>query len=231
MGSGNMVGKRVPAKRLKSIGFLAAAASLLAACGGSEYRYVSNSTENLFFKVPKHWTQYKLTDTDKDGRAESLPSGLDRVWHYGYDASDAPSQAHLDEVAPEKPVAQAVVWKLLDSSNDRMSLSRARSIAFNMEADPLLQDPGAPAAWELVPIGGVPDVRLTFPKGVTGTRVAINVPSPKDPKVFRTVDATTLIDPSNQRLYILVVSCSAQCYLDNRQVIDTVAQSWTVNRS
>jgi hypothetical protein len=228
---GDMVGKRRPSRTLRPLGLFVAVVVMAAACGGSDFRYVSNTTENLFFKVPKGWKQFKLTDTDKDGRPQTIPAGIDRIWHYGYDSSDAPSEAHLNEIAPEKPVAQAVVWQLLESSNDRMSLSRARSIAFNMEADPLLQDPGAPAAWELVPIGGVSDVRLTFPKGVTGTRVAINVPTPDDPKVFRTVDATTLLDPSNKRLYILVLSCSSQCYLDNRQVIDTVAESWTVNRS
>jgi hypothetical protein len=213
------------------MGLFIATLVLASACGGSDFRYVSNATENLFFKVPKGWTQFKLTDTDKAGRPEALPAGVERAWHYGYDASSAPSPAHLSEAAPEKPVAEAVVWTLRDSANDRMSLSQARTIAFNIGADPLLQEPGAPAAWELVPIGGVPDVRLTFPKGVTGTRVAINVPSPDDPKVFRTVDATTVLDPTNQRLYILVLSCSSQCYLDNRQVIDTIAESWTVNRS
>jgi hypothetical protein len=226
-----MVGNRMPAKRLRSIGIAVAVAILLVSCGGSEYRYVSNTTENLFFKVPKGWKQFKLTETDKDGRPQALPAGVDRAWHYGYDASNAPSPAHIADAAAESPVAEAVVWTLRDSANDRMSLSQARTIAFNIGADPLLQEPGAPAAWEVVPIGGVPDVRVTFPKGVTGTRVAINVPSADNPAVFRTVDATTLLDPLNQRLYILVLSCSSQCYLDNRQVIDTVAESWTVNRS
>jgi hypothetical protein len=226
-----MVGTRKPSTWLRSLGLFGAAVVLAAACGGSDFRYVSNTTENLFFKVPKGWKQFKLTDTDKDGRPQTIPAGIDRVWHYAYDSSDVPSEAHLSELTPEKPVAQAMVWQLLESSNDRMSLSRARSIAFDMDADPLLQEPGVPAAWELVPIGGASDVRISFPKGVTGTRVAINVPTPADPKVFRTVDATTVLDPTNKRLYMFVLSCSSQCYLDNRQVINTVAESWTVNRS
>jgi hypothetical protein len=225
-----MVGKRIPANRLRSLGCFVAAAMVLAACGGSQYRYVSNSTENLYLKVPKEWKQYKLTDTDKDGRATSIPEGALRVWHYAYDASAESTDLNLKTDSPEFPVTDVQVWSLSDSTNDRMSLSQVRSIAFN-GFDPLLQDPGTPPKWEVVDFSGKSEVRLTFPKGVTGTRMAVNVPNKDDPTKFHTVDAATLVDPTNKRFYILRTQCSAQCYLNNRKVIDTVAESWTVNRS
>ena len=225
-----MVGKRMPAKRLRSIGFAVAAAILLAACGGSQYRYVSNTTENLYLKVPKDWKQYKLTDTDKDGRPTSMPEGALRIWHYAYDAAAGSTADNLKSDSPEQPVTDVQVWALSDGTNDQMSLSKVRSIAFG-GFDPLLLDPGTPPKWEVVDFDGKSDLRLTFPKGVTGTRMAVNVPNADDPSKFHTVDAATLVDPTNKRFYILRTLCSAQCYLDNRKVIDTVADSWTVNRS
>ena len=218
-------------QRVNVLGGLAVATCLtLAACGGSDSRYVVNSQENLFFKIPRGWTETKLTDTDKDGRPASIPEGFVRVWHYAYDAAADPSGEHLGSDETTDPVSDVAVWALSDAKNDLMSQSQVRSVAFG-GFDPLLQDAGSPPKWEVVNMNGKADVRLNFPKGVTGTRMAVNVPNTDDATKFHTIDATTLLDPLNKRVYILRTSCASQCYLDNRKVIDAVAESWTVNRT
>lgn len=225
-----MVGTR-KRLRFKSLGGLVIVASLtVVACGGSDYRYISNAKENLFFKVPKGWKQNKLSETDAQGRAVELPSGFDRIWHYAFNADSKPDPAVLPEDAAQ-PLADAQVWALGLPEHDLMSLSKIREIAFGIGADPLLFDPGAPPKWAVVAMNEKSSVRLEFPKGVTGTRMAINVPNKNDKTKFHTVDATTLVDPLQSRVYLLVQTCSAQCFLDNRKVIDAVAESWTVNRT
>jgi hypothetical protein len=218
-------------RSLARLGSLLVAAGLVAAaCGGSDSKYISNTQENLFFKVPKSWKQYKIAGTDGEGRVAELPSGFDRIWQYAFDADPARNPAVSIQDAA-KPVARAEVWALGTAESDRMSLSRTREIAFNIGIDPLLYDPGAPPKWAVVDMNGKANIRLEFPKGVTGTRMAINVPNKDDPTKFHTIDAATLVDPLQKRVYLLIQTCSSQCYLDNRKVIDSVAESWTVNRS
>jgi hypothetical protein len=212
---------------------LSIVAATLAGCGGTNYRYISNTQENLFFKVPKDWTIYRLSASDKEGRPATLPSSFERSWHLLVDSNPQPDPNHVAEHAPELPIVEAQVYVLERSANDTESLSNLRRLIYKLprDADPLLNDPAASRAWELV-AGSFQD--LTFPKGVTGTRLAINIPDPEakdDPKKFATLDAIAMHDVVNRRVYMLSVRCSSQCYLDHRPQIDDLMTSWTVNRT
>jgi hypothetical protein len=206
-----------------------AGALLASACGGSTARYISNGQENVFFKVPSKWKVFRFTATDKEGRAQAVPSTFERSWHLMIDGSTKPDPAHVRAHAADAPVVEAQVYVLSSSSNDTLSLSDLRSITFG-GFDPILQDPGAGRRWEGI-AGSFKD--LSFPKGLTGTRVAVNIPDPEakdDPKKFATLDAIAMHDVVNKRVYMFTVRCSAQCYLDNRTQIDDILSSWTVNR-
>jgi hypothetical protein len=207
--------------------------ALLAGCGGTNYRYISNTQENLFFKIPKDWTIFRLTASDKEGRPAAIPSSFERSWHLLVDANPAPDPKHVAEHAPELPIVEAQVYVLERSANDTQSLSDLRRLLYDLPrgADPFLNEPGASRAWEVV-TGSFRD--LKFPRGLTGTRLAINVPDPTakdDPKKFATLDAIAMHDVVNSRVYMLSVRCSAQCYLDRRSQIDDLMTSWTVNRT
>jgi hypothetical protein len=204
----------------------------LASCGGANYRYISNSQENLFFKVPKSWKVYQLTASDKDGRPEPVPSSFERSWHLLVDSNPKPDPLHVLEHAPELPIVDAQVFVLSQSASESQSLSDLRRIVYKLGgADPVVNDPSASREWEAV-AGSFQN--LSFPKGLTGTRLAVNVPDPKakdDPTKFATLDAIAMHDVVNRRVYMLSVRCSAQCYLDHRSQIDDLMTSWTVNRT
>jgi hypothetical protein len=207
--------------------------ALLGACGGPNYRYIANSQENLFFKVPKAWKVYQLTSSDKEGRPVPVSSSFERSWHLLIDANPQPDPKHLGDHAPELPMVEAQVYVLERSANDTESLSDLRRLVYKLprDADPLLNDPAASRAWEVV-VGSLRDLR--FPKGLTGTRLAINIPDPTakdDPSKFATLDAIAMHDVLNSRVYMLSVRCSSQCYLDHRSEIDDLMNSWTVNRT
>jgi hypothetical protein len=208
-------------------------ASALASCGGTNYRYISNSQENLFFKVPKSWKLYQLTASDKEGRPDPVPSSFERSWHLLVDSNPQPDPTHVVEHAPELPIVEAQVYVLTQPASETQSLSDLRRLVYKLPqgADPLLNDPSASRAWEVV-TGSFHD--LKFPKGLTGTRLAINIPDPTakdDPKKFATLDAIAMHDVVNRRVYMLSVRCSSQCYLDHRSQIDDLMTSWTVNRT
>jgi hypothetical protein len=201
----------------------------LVSCGGPNYRYIANSQENLFFKVPKAWKVYQLTSSDKEGRPAELPASVERSWHLLIDASADPKPGHLLDHAQEAPFVEAQVYVLSRGANETMSLSDLRRLAYGF--DPVLQDEGAPPQWKVVE-NSLKD--LSFPKGVTGTRVAVNIPDPKattDTSKTATLDVAAIHDTVNRRIYLLSTRCQSQCYVNNRSQIDDLMNSWTVNRT
>ena len=219
--------------RMKPLGWATAAlvvALAATACGESKNVYVSNPQESVFFRVPKTWRIFRLTASDTEGRPETLPASVERTWHLAADSDANPDLVHLVEHGAQQPILDAGVYTLSESANDRMSLSQVRTIAFGV-TDPISYDPGAPPRWEIVADSYKP---LAFPKGVTGNRVAINVPdpdAPDDKTKWATIDAVTIHDPVSSRVYIFKIRCASQCYLDNRAEINEILESWTVNRT
>src|SRR6266576_7013374 len=103
---------------------------VLAGCGGNNYRFVNNSAEGAFFKVPSSWTIYPLTEQDTEGRAIKLPVDTQRIWHIAFDAAKQPDQAHLDVDRPTDPVGDVQIYALSSSDNDQVSQSSLRRIMF-----------------------------------------------------------------------------------------------------
>ena len=198
-------------------------AIVAAGCGGSDFTYIANGTESLFFKVPKTWKVFRLTDTDKEGRPASLPDGIERAWHLVVDASQEPTVNHLGEEQPVAPVVEAAVYTLSEYASSAMSQSSLRTSLFGF--DPIYNDPGIEEKWEVVSFD-----RLAYPKGVLGSRVVVNKPSETEPTIFSTTSGITVFDPIQRRVYIMRVFCESKCYLDNQKTIDEIAASWTVNR-
>jgi hypothetical protein len=203
---------------------LLAVATVVAACGGSTFQYVQNSSENTYFKLPSDWKLFKLTEPDKEGRPPKLPIDTQRIWHVAFDAADPPDQNHLGEAMPEALVGDVQIYAMSASDNDQIAQSNLRQIIFG-GIDPVLQDPGTPPNWEVVSYASVTDV-----KGLVGSRVVINIPSQDSPGKWYTLDGTELLDSSNGRAYLLLMRCESQCYLDNRKAADEIATSWKVTK-
>jgi hypothetical protein len=196
----------------------------LGACGSSKFHFVNNSTEGAFFKVPTGWKVFPLTVQDAEGRAEKLPSATERIWHVGFDASKQPDAAHLDLDRPTDLVGDVQIYALSSSDNDQLSQSGLRRIIFG-GIDPVLQDPGTPAEWEVVSYTPIDSTN-----GIVGSRTVINVPSTEDPNAWVTIDGSELLDPTLGRAYLLLMRCESQCYLSERKSIDEIASSWKVKR-
>ncbi len=199
-------------------------ALLAAGCSASKYHFVNNSTEGAFFKVPNGWKVFPLTEQDTEGRATKLPSATERIWHVAFDASHQPDTAHLDLDRPADLVGDVQIYALSSSDNDQLSQSGLRRIIFG-GIDPVLQDPGTPAAWEVVSY-----TSIDSGTGIVGSRTVINVPSAEEPNAWVTIDGSELLDPTLGRAYLLLMRCESQCYLSERTSIDEIASSWKVKR-
>jgi hypothetical protein len=214
-----MVGARHAVRLLGALALVA----IVAGCFSSKYSYVNNSAEGTFFKVPSGWKVYRLTEAEKEGRPPSLPSSVETVWHVAFDASTHPDQAHLQELPPADLVGEVQILALSPSANDSVSATVLRQNLFGV--DPVLQDPGLPAKWELVSYAPIQSA-----SGVVGSRAVINVPIEGEPGKFVTLDGSELLDQSTGRAYLLLMRCESQCYLNQQKSVDEIATSWKVTK-
>ncbi len=215
-----------PGRVVAAVSFVGALA--LSACGGAKFEYVSNSSEQLFFKVPKSWELYRFTESDTEGRLAGLPETFEQVWRVGFDGADAPDPVHvaeLDQLPPtslDRPVGQARVFAVNTmTARDGLSLAGARELAVGF--DPLNAPDNLANFVEIVDFQPIDDRN-----GVQGSRVVFNVRDSAD-SPWQTVDLTTMFDVGRARLYMFTVACSAACFEQHQSSIFDVTTSWKVD--
>src|SRR5262249_45988761 len=134
------------------------------------------------------------------------------------------NQTDLDAAEPGSVVGDVEIYALSASDNDQASQSALRRIVFG-GIDPVLQDPGTPAQWEVVSY-----TPIALGNVIVGSRTVINVPSPNEPNKWTTIDGSEMLDSTLGRAYLLQMRCESQCYLNARQSVDEIATSWKVTR-
>src|SRR5215211_2391755 len=88
---------------------LLAAVFAIGACGSNDYRYVNNSSEGTFFKIPSDWRIYRIKAEEVTDRPS--PAERQGPWHVVFDSSAKPDAAHADEARPQEPVGQALIFE------------------------------------------------------------------------------------------------------------------------
>jgi hypothetical protein len=202
--------------------FVCAVAVAAAACTGSGYHYVKNSTDEgsgTYFKVPEGWKIYDeneflrsrhLSPTQaKDAKASG--------WAVAFDGSSRPTLKHLENVAPKEPFGIAEVRTLGRQERDQFSLMAMRN--YFVPVDDLAQ-----SGLDVTPLrldeftrdGGFHGQRFTFEFTVPSSNESV------------TVDQVAIVDAGTKEVHFLAITCSAQCYERKKDTINTVVDSWTV---
>ena len=195
------------------------AALALAACGESSNRYLANSTEKVFLKVPRDWNEIKFSDTDDD-RLEGLTSQATVVWRAGSTPAPDPTP---DTVGSESPLAFTAVYELSGQLNQQMSASLARLAASPTGFDPVLPSDDSQSA-----LVEVLDYQPLGFEGINGSRIVFRLRD-SDTDAWKAVyDVSAAYDSKRFRLYVLQVGCSSSCYELNKSTISAIADSWLV---
>jgi hypothetical protein len=228
---------------------VAAAVSLLAACGGPQYTYQRNTEVGAAFKVPAEWTTFDK-DTILGTDAGPQPVTVDPIrWLVGFDAGPEPSAQGIfgDSPAVDHPQGFGLVQELLPSLRDSMSYQTLRNFPFPVDA--LSQDDND---FRLVSYddsysapGGFRGVKFVFQfraSALPAARAAVGSsqgpdatplspgaarPALLDPS-FVQVTEVALLDEQTENAYYLVAWCDARCYQRNSSSIEDVIGSWTV---
>ncbi|MCW6009940.1 hypothetical protein K1W54_36160 [Micromonospora sp. CPCC 205371] len=216
------------AKRLFLVGSLAATI-IAAGCGAPEYEYVKNSEEQTYFKVPSSWRKVDqnalnvwAADADPDSQLGKLRQQL--MWNVAYDASGSPSATHVYGLLPTPdPVAWAKVERLAPVQSNRISFDALRNMVLPVTDD--LREAATQAGSMLSGFELLHDEVLTPSEGLHGVRVAYNYDLLG---IVHTFDLTALVNNDATRLYLLFVRCSARCYTERADELNTVVTSFTV---
>ena len=211
-------------RRLALVAVVGAVAAGSAACSTSGYTYVKNSGEGAFFKVPDDWKLYKL-DPNALPDDRPFPAGADQVdgpWRVVFDSDKKPDVTHFTEDIPEAVVGQAEISPIGEGIRDQVSNIDLRALALNGTADPIALYQQGSTDIEIVKYED-----LTTSEGLRGNRIVLNKLVNGS---YVTIDQIALVDPGTTTLYRFVVKCSSKCYLQHRNEIDTVVDSWQIRK-
>jgi hypothetical protein len=212
---------------LAAIGVLA-----LTGCGAPEFAYVKNSEHKTYFKVPSSWGQVDQGSLDsyvngEEGSAQSRVN-QETIWSVAYDAARPPAVDHIfGFTKTDDPVVWAKVEELQPQQADMVSNDVLRNLVLPVTADARqasTQGGSLMADFELLH-----DEVLNPEKGLRGVRVIYNYSLPAGG--LHTFDQTVLVDDAGTALYLLLLRCSATCYVDRMDEIQEVVTSFTVRSS
>ena len=198
----------------------AVAALVLGACGPSGSRYLSDSTEQVYLKVPRDWRDVEAPDSADALLARTAEAAI--VSKRVVSPEDA---EEVGELSLEEPVATMAVYEISGTFNQRMSTQLARVAGSGLAFDPALPSDEYAGLTEVLQYDPDPSLGER-----AGSRLVYRVRASPDADWTATFDLTTYFDPVAQRLYVLEIGCSTACFEAAQDDIARVASSWEVGR-
>ena len=220
---------------------MAVGSTSLAACGAPEYQYVRNTEARTAFKVPHDWTLFDeaAMQGDPQGTQASTPDPVE--WLVGLDGDPSPAREHVLSLAggydTAFPQGIAGVYRLTTQVRDAVNLEQLRNLVIPI--DQIRDEVGAEAISMIayddrLDVDGFRGLHLEAQvsisaletvQGPDGGAEGASVLVSDD---YLHINQTAYVDPSSDKVYILAVLCSADCYARNRGDIQTVVDSWAV---
>jgi hypothetical protein len=189
----------------------------LAACGRSDYEYVSNRSERVYFKIPRNWSVF-----DAKALLDKEPAG---GWVRGFAAAGDAKPEQVFSIDSPFPRGYAYVLPLSDAARDTLSFATLRSTNFGTDAQGNAVDP-------LAYVAANPDGGLTIETyeelnrdHVRGIHIRLRL---DDGGVTEVVDQTVMVDSRTSRTYLLTLGCRLTCWQAHEKEMKEVIASWTV---
>ncbi len=222
---------------------LAACSSLFIACGSPSYEYVRNTEARTAFKVPIEWTVFDEATMkgDTGGVQASTPDPVE--WLVGLDGDPSPAREHVLNLAggyaTTYPQGIAGVYRLSTQVRDRVNLTELRNLIVPIDQ---IRDEVGDQALEVkayddrLDTDGFRGLHFEAQVSISALETVLGVDGGGSREVSSTlldddylhINQTVYMDPSADRVYILAVLCSADCYARNRGDIESVVDSWAV---
>ena len=194
----------------------------LSACGAPSYTYVADSAAKAYYKVPTQWHQ--ISQKDLAAALKAAGGSADGIWSTAFDAGTAPSGSNFLAPSINKPFVFAEVGTLSSTVSNEISYNVLRDFMLPVTSDARTQD--AASGFPLTNFKQLRDQTVTAQQGVHGVRETFQYTFPGG--VVDTFDEDVLTNADQTVVYFLMVHCTATCYSQAQNNIDTVMSSFTV---
>ena len=194
----------------------------LSACGAPSYTYVADSAAKAYYKVPTQWHQ--ISQKDLAAALKAAGGSADGIWSTAFDAGTAPSGSNFLAPSINKPFVFAEVGTLSSTVSNEISYNVLRDFMLPVTSDARTQD--AASGFPLTNFKQLRDQTVTAQQGVHGVRETFQYTFPGG--VVDTFDEDVLTNADQTVVYFLMVHCTATCYSQDQNNIDTVMSSFTV---
>ena len=202
-------------RRLVSL--LAGCALLLSACAQPVKQYVNTDAYGMYFALPRAWEGIPNTHLEKAQQGWDDDAGqvfMDTVlWQGAWGESGVTPNEIFGAAASSQPTVYAFVRDLLDVEQ--------RQIGDDITS--ALQEVVLPVTL-LVTSGVEIETRDWRKNGFVGIRQTTTYPAGG---TRSTIDAVSMLSPNRQRLYSIVLRCSATCFAEHEQEFQGIMDSLT----
>jgi len=192
----------------------------LSACGAPAYSYVADSSAGTYYKVPSGW--HPISQKDLNAALQTAGAGTGG-WSTAFDADPAPSADHNDSVDLSQPFVFAEVGALSPTESNELSYNLLRDLWLPVTST--TRQSAASEGFSGTNFTQLQDETITAKQGVHGVRETFQYTFGL---VTDTFDEEVLTNADQTVLYELQVHCSATCYTQNQNSINTVMSSFTV---
>jgi hypothetical protein len=245
---------QMPRLRTRLAAIAAFGAVFLGACSEPQYEYVRNTDVRAAFKIPTGWASFSEQELLGLGSGPQADTPDPLQWLVGLDGDPEASVAHVldrTNLAADHPQGLVMVQDLSFVERDAASIQYLRNFIFPV--DQLLQNSSDAQIIEYdddVQREGFRGVHLVYQFRAAALDELAQAPAEQPQQTaepnelqrallggagvgvlspdFVQVSQRAYLDPSSNRVYFMVVLCSADCFSRNRDDIEATVDSWTV---
>jgi hypothetical protein len=182
---------------------------------------VADSSAGTYYKVPSQWHQ--ISQKDLSAMVAAAGSSSSGVWLTAFDGNSAPSTNDNSSLSLTQPFLFAQVGQLSSTGSSELSYDAMRDFWLPVTAATRQTD--ASEGFPGTNFTQLRDETISGKQGVHGVRETFQYTFGG---VTDTFDEEVLTNADQTVLYSVQVHCTATCYSDNENNINTVMSSFTV---
>jgi hypothetical protein len=197
----------------------------LSGCGAPAYTYVADGAAGTYYKVPVQW--HPISQQQINALFQSEGGSSAGIWSTAFDAGSGPNADHVLAGDLSQPFAFAEVLALNSTASNELSYNMLRD--FMLPVTSSTRSTEAQEGFPLTDFKQLVDQTINGKQGVHGVREVFQYTFPGG--AANTFDEDVLTNADQTEVYLLMVHCTATCYTQNQNAINTVMTSFTVGSS